>query len=119
MGEDGLLFETSLGGGEWGTQEEAEEKQWRQKQREKREAEEAARVKERDHAREERRRQDEQRRRQQIEELEKELCEETRRERQLDGEQANPDKPCRCDTEAATRIQAHYRGRQVRGGQRQ
>merc|ERR1712232_845888 len=116
MGEDGLLFETSLGGGEWGTQEDAEEKQWRQKQREKREAEEAARVKEREHAREERRRQDEQRRRQQMEELEKELCEETR---QLDGAQEHPDRPCRCDTDAATRIQAHFRGRQVRGEQRQ
>lgn len=117
--EDGVLLETSLGGGEWGIVEDAEEVEWRQKQQRKREAEEATREKERELAREQRRRQEEQRRRQQMEELEREMLEEKRQEMRLVEEQEQQAKACCREPYAATQIQALYRGRQSRARQKQ
>merc|ERR1712151_1395545 len=82
----------------------------------KRQAEEAAREKERERGREQRRRQDEERRRRQVEQLERELEEEKRREGRLDDEQQRIRNLCKREFVAAKRIQAHYRGRRSRSG---
>merc|ERR1712157_303549 len=93
-----------------------EEAQWRQSQMKKRQAEEAAREKERERAREQRRRQDEERRRRQMEQIERELMEERRREGRIDDEKVRLKNTCQREFDAAKRIQAHYRGRRSRAG---
>lgn len=115
--EDFVLLENSLSGGEWGIVQDAEEEAWRRKQRQTCEAEAATREKDRARAREQRQREDEERRRRQIEELEKELLEDKCREQQLLAEQEQKESTCRRETEAATKIQARYRGQQSRATQ--
>lgn len=113
--EDGALLEHSLGGGEWGALNDAEERRWRQQQKVARDAEQAARAVERERARELRQQLDEERRRRQMEALEEELLEEKRRDTRPQDEQTEtPDTAaCRRST-AAVRIQACYRGRLLR-----
>jgi len=117
--EDSVLMETSLAGDQWGTKEKNEEMEWRQRLLKKRQDEEAAREKERERAKEQRRRQEEERRRKQMEELEQELLEEKRREQRLVEEKAEEAMLSRKESDAATRIQALYRGRQSRARSRQ
>jgi len=114
--EDGILMEASAGGREWGKKEEAEEAEWKEKQRMRREVEASERTKERERASEERKRRDEERRQQQMEELERELQEEKRRGQQQIEEQENLRRLCRREFDAAKRIQAHHRGRRSRTG---
>lgn len=110
--EDGVTLVSSAGGDEWGTQEQADELEWRQQQQRKREDEAASREKEREHRREQRRADDEERRRQQQEQLERELSEEKQKADALRAGEAREDNSL--EAAAAARIQALYRGRQAR-----
>merc|ERR1740130_182466 len=112
--EAGILLENSLAGADWGTQEEAEEAQWKFSRQRRREEEAALREKERELAREQRRCQDNERRRRQMEELERELAQERHQETTSAEEQRCRSDACVREFNAATQIQAHQRGRQSR-----